>query len=142
MIRVAVRPRASNPALRLLLISAVLAMLLSLSATSVVGQGDPPDLVGTWSGQLALPTGAWFATDADGRISRMNPVAEELSGCSSDAAVGRALSDVLRLSQRHLFDLMTGSDEYVPIEAPKPARDLVEVLFPKLNPTWWPMDTV
>ncbi len=50
--------------------------------------------------------------------------------------------EVLQVSQRHLFDLMTGSDEYVPLKLSRPARDLIEVLFPKQNPMWWPIDTV
>lgn len=67
-------------------------------------------------------------TVVDGRV-QVNP------GLSNGA-------EVLQLSQRHLFDLMTGSDEYVPLSLSKSGRDLVEVLFPKLNPTWWPIDTV
>jgi predicted acetyltransferase len=46
------------------------------------------------------------------------------------------------LPQRDLFNLMTGSDTHVHIAAPKATRDLLEVLFPKRNPMWWPIDTV
>ena len=46
------------------------------------------------------------------------------------------------LPQRDLFNLMTGSDAHVHIAAPKATRDLLEVLFPKRNPMWWPIDTV
>ena len=46
------------------------------------------------------------------------------------------------LPQRDLFNLLTGSDAHVHIAAPKATRDLLEVLFPKRNPMWWPIDTV
>ena len=46
------------------------------------------------------------------------------------------------LPQRDLFNLITGSDGHVHIAAPKATRDLLEVLFPKRNPMWWPIDTV
>jgi len=62
-----------------------------------------------------------------------------------DVTVSRGIeegAEVLRLSQRQLFALMTGGDAYVPVPLSKPARDLVEALFPRRNPMWWPIDTV
>jgi predicted acetyltransferase len=81
-------------------------------------------------GELGIASGGYEATltVADGDVRVAKGIAEG--------------AEVLRLSQRHLFDLMTGSDEYVPLEVSKPARDLVEILFPKLNPIWWSIDTV
>ncbi|TVQ22540.1 MAG: PAS domain S-box protein, partial [Spirochaetaceae bacterium] len=40
---------------------------------------------------------AVITTDINGRVTRMNPVAERLSGWSADTASGQALEDVLRI---------------------------------------------
>lgn len=60
-------------------------------------------------------------------------------------AVAPGLADgaeTLQLTQRQAFVLMTGGDEYVPVRLSRAGRDLVEVLFPRRNPMWWPIDTV
>jgi PAS domain S-box-containing protein len=50
---------------------------------------------------------AVIATDNQGRITHMNPVAEVLSGCTSEDALGKKLSEVVRV---------TDSDNNVPEE--------------------------
>jgi len=51
-------------------------------------------------------------------------------------------AEVIVLKQRQMFGLMAGSGEPVSLAVSKQARDLVDVLFPQRNPTWWPIDTV
>lgn len=42
-------------------------------------------------------------TDADGRITFMNPVAQELSGWTSDEALGKPIDEILKLSLENTF---------------------------------------
>lgn len=81
-------------------------------------------------GSLAFDSGGYQATLTvkNGRVS----VAAGLG----------AGAEVLALSQRQLFGLTAGSGESLALTISKTGRDLVEVLFPRLNPTWWPIDTV
>lgn len=82
------------------------------------------------SGKLGIDTGGYQAT---------LQVDDEGVTVSEGLADG---AEVLTLTQREAFGLMAGSGELVTLNVSKPARDLVEVLFPPMQPTWWPVDTV
>ncbi|MFW5740249.1 MAG: PAS domain S-box protein, partial [Myxococcota bacterium] len=60
-----------------------------------------------------------IATDASGNVSRMNPIAEALTGWSSDEAKGRALHDVVRLADPESHEPILAALERVR-EEPQP----------------------
>jgi len=56
---------------------------------------------------------AVIATDTDGRVTRMNPVAEQLTGWSRAEAQGKALNDVFRILNEDTNELVEGPVERV-----------------------------
>ena len=78
---------------------------------------------------------AVIATDAEGRVTRMNPVAEELTGWPQRDATGRPLQDIVRIVNKDTREAVPCSADYVlkgqhpmdlPLHALLIARDGVE----------------